>query len=288
MIVGVSGQSGNEEQLNSCLPASWKVADGEESEAAEDTGDSSKIDKILDIVSKVINFACQFKAPIKKLFGKKLRLYNKKLFIQHMARYKKKWIGSAIKKGISKVGKVAKGAVKKVGKVAKGAVKAVGKAAKATGSAIKSAAGAVGDWVGKKWEQVKELGSKAVQGIKNLFAMIKSKIQKFLSSDLVANVKKIVECGKTLKGTIKSTIAVIMGIQKKIATITAGGLLGLAKVFIDLVCNFDIFRQAVTTLIKGLKERVVTTKYKLIGEFVGLLFKAIGSRRFRLIKLYNR
>jgi Na+/serine symporter len=163
---------------------------------------------------------------------------------------------------------------------------AIGGAAKKVGGAVVTGAKAVGKAVVAGWEAVKAQGLKVVASIKELYAKIRDKIKAFLNSDFVGTVKKIIECGMALKGAVQNIISVVKTIYSRITTIMASGLIGLAKVFIDLVCNFDIFRQAVNKLIDGFKQTDTLKKFNNYGQFVGLLIKAIGTRRFMKMRIF--
>jgi len=257
----VNGITGNDEaaNINKCLPAEWKLPDDAMAggDPAGNSGESSTVKTILDAISKVIDMVCKFKDDIKGLFDKKLKLYNRKLFLQKMEKYKRKGIGSSLKKA---AGKVASG-VKK-------AATTVAKAAKAGFDAVKN-------------EALKIIGK-----IKDLYAKIKGLIETLMTT-IVPKVQEMVTCFQGLGQDAMTIYNTFKGIYDKVTTIVSGGGAGLAKVFIDLVCQFDTFRTAVETMITAVKETDTMKKFNGYGRFTGLIIKAIGSKRFRKMKMYN-
>jgi len=262
LIYGVvNGITGNDEaaNINKCLPAEWKLPDDAMAggDPAGGSGESSTVKTVLDAISKVIDMVCKFKDDIKGLFKGKLKLYNKKLFLQKMAKYKNQGIGSMLKKA---AGKVASG-VKK-------AATTVAKAAKAG------------------FDAVKNVALKIIDKIKALYAKIKGLIETLMTT-VVPKVQEMVSCFQGLGEDAKTIYTTFKGIYDKVTTIVSGGGAGLASVFIDLVCQFDTFRQAVETLITAIKESDTMKKFNGYGRFTGLIIKAIGSKRFRKMKMYN-
>jgi len=273
LLYGIlAGMTGNDVagQVNQCLPEEWKGPDDSLAggDPAGGSGESATIKTILDAISKVINTVCQFKEDIKKLFDKKLKLYNRKLFLQKMEKYKKRGFGSSFKKAAGSISKAASSAAKTVVNTAKKAGNAVASAAKAG------------------FDAVKNLALKIIDKVKALFAKIKALIEK-LVTEIIPKVEKMITCLQALGADAQQVVTIMKGIYDKITTIISGGGAGLAKVFVDLVCQFDTFRQAVETLITAIKEPDTMKKFNGYGRFTGLVLKAIGSKRFRKMKMYN-
>jgi len=270
IVAGVTGKdtvSGLD--FTKCIPDKWKGnADTESAAAGNDAaGNASTINTVLDYVGKGIGIACKFKDVLKGMLGRKLFLYNKKLFLAKMSRYykKRKWsIGGALKSAGNAVKGVATKAVSAVKDVA-------GKVADAAKSAFNAISGGISGFISK---------------IKDFFVKLKENIQKFIGGDFIATVKKFVECAQSAIAEAKEIIAVVKGIYGKITTIMSGGFIGLGKVLIDLICNFDIFRKAVNNLIDGLKEKDPPRKFEKIGMFVGGILRGIGSKRFMKLQYF--
>jgi hypothetical protein len=276
LLVAVTGSEENVKKLNTCLPKSWAIADTADPKTDKEE-EKTTATKVLDVLSEVIKFVCKFKDNIKKLFDKKMKLYNKKLFLLKMERYKKNgWsIGGLIKSAGDKVSSA-------VSKTANFVGNAVDKGINAVAGGLKQLA----DWAKKGWNELTELAGAAVKKITEMYVWIKTKIEAILNNELVKNILQIVECAKEAKEAMKAVYDVIKGIYDKVTTIVSGGFIGLGKVFVDLICNFDIFRQSVNALIKGVGEKDILKKYNNYGQFIGFLIKALGSKRLRLMKLY--
>jgi phage-related protein len=233
--------------LNECLPDEFKIAAKENPTAATDADTKSTFTTVLDVLSKIIKFVCKFKANIKAAFARKLKMMNKKMFLSSgMQKYK---------------------------------------TSKRFWAEIKAAYEQVADWAASAWESVKSFGQKIVDQIVAFYAKIKALVSSFLNSDFVKMIKKMYDCFEKARKTAEAIVKTIKGIFDKVTTIITGGWVGLAKVIVDLICQFDTFRAAFNFLIDGLGEANIPLKFHKYGKFVGTLLKAIGGKRFRSMKL---
>jgi len=139
----------------------------------------------------------------------------------------------------------------------------------------------IGNMITQTWEQVKDFGSKVVSDITAFYTKIKATIAAVLDNEFVKAVMKIVDCVKLAKKEALAIYKVIQGIGEKFTMIAAGGFVGLGKVFVDLICNFDKFRKAVGSIVDGINEADVPTKYYKYGFGLGTLVNALGTKKFR-------
>jgi len=240
-------------KINKCLPSQWRAKQVTASRRQSSNPEGKNIQMILDILSKIINFVCKYKRQIKKIFIKKLRLRNRKLFLQ--LSYSSKWGWGFLKK------------------IARNFRKAV--------QAIKRTVSKVGKGAANLWNKIAGGFTSAVGKIKNFFMVIKTKLEKILNFAFIKKtVNSIIPCFKTLKSAGRQIYSVAQGIIKKITTIASRGFAGLADVFIDLICNFDQFRAAAHELVRALNEGNEQRKYFYYGTFVGQLLAGIGNARF--------
>jgi methyl-accepting chemotaxis protein len=259
ILWGISGKSEKDfEKTMSCLPTEWQAADpkpvAEESKKSEP---KSTWTKILDGVQEVIGFVCNWKKNIKDLFGKRIRRQQRRnkyrmlvqTYSSRMARYRRAlgWWDD-IK------------------------------------NAAKKALGAVTDWAKAKWEDLKNFGNDFIKNIALFWDNLKAKVVAFLNSDFVKFIKKFYECVMAAKGIVEAIVKVIKATVERvtqIATIAAGNLPELAKLFVDLICNFKDFREAINNLIDGIEEKETNKKYGLYGRFFGIFFKALTAKKMR-------
>jgi methyl-accepting chemotaxis protein len=263
ILWGISGKSEKDfEKTMSCLPTEWQAADpkpvAEESKKSEP---KSTWTKILDGVQEVIGFVCNWKKNIKDLFGKRIRRQQRRnkyrmlvqTYSSRMARYRRAlgWWDD-IK------------------------------------NAAKKALGAVTDWAKAKWEDLKNFGNDFIKNIALFWDNLKAKVVAFLNSDFVKFIKKFYECVMAAKGIVEAIVKVIKATVERvtqIATIAAGNLPELAKLFVDLICNFKDFREAINNLIDGIEEKETNKKYGLYGRFFGIFFKALTAKKMRRFRL---
>jgi hypothetical protein len=245
--------------VNQCFPTAWQAADpspalAEESAAAEP---KSTFTQILDGVEKVISFICNFKDNLKSLFSRRVRRMMRRqkyrMFVEtRMVRYSK----------------------------------ALGFWSDIVATA-RSALGTAASWVAKAWNDVKTFGGQIIENVKMFWDQLKAKIKAFINSDFVTKAKAIVTCLAALGTVVKAVYDIVKGIIERvasIATIFAGNLVALAKLFIDLICNFGDFREAFTNLADGLHETNQNKKYGFIGRFIGKLVKALTTKKLRKLR----
>jgi hypothetical protein len=259
ILWGVSGKAEKDfEKVISCLPKEWQAVDPKPvAEEGAKSEPKSTWTKVLDGVEKVIGFVCNWKEKIKDLFGKRIRRQQRRnryrMLVQthssRMARYRR----------------------------------ALGWWDDVT-SFAKKALGAVTDWAKAKWDDIKSFGNDFIKNIALFWDQLKAKISAFLNSDFVKLIKKIYECVMAAKDIIKAVVDVIKATIERvgqIASVFAGNLPALAKIFVDLICNFKDFREAINNLIDGIEEKDTNKKYGLFGRFIGILAKAITGKKLR-------
>lgn len=309
MILGMTGQANKVKGLNKCLPKKWTVVNTSNSAALVKL-ESPKVQKILKKISSIVKFICKFKKQIRKLFITRIKLNNRKLFLQKMEKYQGRWNPKRLNKALKTITqnavrgirKVADNAAKSVNQVAQNAAKNVEKIAQTAGEGfqniskettkgIKAAARRVGKHfvkgfedvatlVKKQWKDVIQLGKKAIKIIKRIFSMIKAKFQAIMRKKWVKLFfKKIIPCSKKIKGSAIQIHGVLSGIHKKLTLLMSAGYAGFAKVFIDLVCNFDRFREAVQALLNGMKQIDTLKKFHFYGQFIGTLLRALSGKK---------
>jgi len=142
----------------------------------------------------------------------------------------------------------------------------------------------VGEYVKKKWEDIKDWGKKLADNIVGLWTQVKDIVSKIVNSEFVQTIKKIYDCFETAKKTGEEIVKVIKGIYDKVQTVIAGGWVGVAKVFIDLICAFDTFRESVNFLIQALGTASIPDRWELYGKFAGRLLRALGSKKVFYVK----
>ena len=273
--------------LNQCLPDNWKVTDTSPVPEAipQEQPPKSTFTSILDAIEKVINFICAFKNKIMGLLGMKMRRYVRRLRYRMLAETRvtrfQKNIFKKIKSRVQKVGAKIKTAAHKVG----GKIKEVGNKIKhkfhEIGDKIKKMALSVAQWAKKKWEQFKDWAFAIVNKIKTIWKSTIASFKNFFSGDILGKIKNIFNCAMNLKGVVIGLVVVIKSFIGKIGEITsiaAGNLVSLAKLIMNLICNFSLFRRAVGYLIDSIHEKETIKKFNLVGKFIGLGLRALIVR----------
>jgi len=174
--------------------------------------------------------------------------------------------------------------VKSVKKAAKAVGNAASNAYKAVKKTVVNAANAVANWAGKAWNAVKEFGMKIVNNLRIFWDKMVNKISTFLHGDFIQKLMGMKACFDEIKGVADSVIAVFKGAIERvtqIAQIVSGNLAELANLFIELVCNFAIFRQAFTNLARALNEKDTLKKWNMFGQFFGKLAKGLTNKKRR-------
>jgi len=271
-VITLSGATAKDlEVINTCIPADWQLKDNSDVSGAT-KAESDTMKGVLDTIEKVVTFVCKFKEDIKKLFDKKMMYFYKKQFLQRTVTVKKDLIGA--------IGDFASGVISDVSKTWDDVVAIAN-------SAIDDAVKAVGDFASKAWKDVTSVGDLITKKIKEIFIYIRKKILKpIMNNEYVKKLLTLYECAKKIGDKAKVIYGHIEKIHNKITTVIATGGVGFAKVFVDLVCNFKVFRQAADFLVLGFKETDIPKKFYLYGQFAGTLIKGLSGKRLRLMKLY--
>jgi len=134
------------------------------------------------------------------------------------------------------------------------------------------------DWVGKQWDEIKDFGEKIANHFVVFLQEVKSTLSRFLQKDFVDDVINMAPCIIKESGLILGVKSVVLGVVtkiKQVAEMAAGNYAVIADIVFSLVCNFPLFRAAFTALAKGINEKEVLLKFRLIGSFVGNLFRGI-------------
>jgi hypothetical protein len=263
ILWGITGKEDKDfATIVKCLPAEWQAADPkpvpEENAPAEP---KSVLTEILDGVENVIDFVCNWKDKIKDLFSRRIRRQQRRnkyrMLVQtassRMARYRRTlgWWADIKNK-------------------------------------VKAALGKAISWAKARWEDIKSFAGDFITNIKSLWNQAKAKAKAFLNSTFVQTVQKIYTCVMAAKDIVKALIDIVKGAIEKvglIATIVGGNVVGLAKLFIDLICNFGDFRAAISNLIDGINEPDTLKKYGLFGRFIGRFTKALTTKKMRRYRL---
>jgi phage-related protein len=300
LIFGLAGAINDIAALNECVPPDWQAVDTAKIEPEGAPQEKSLLTKILDGIEGVINFVCAFKGKIAGMLGRRIRRWVRR------HRYRM-FFGTGLRRRwgfLSKVGNWFKGAANTIKNTAvnvgnsikNGVVKAanavkdvavkVGNAIKATAenvyAKIKEAALSVADWAKKAWETVKNLATAFITKIKEFWSKAVSAIKNFFSMDTFNKIKNIMMCAFKLKGLATGLFSLVKGFinrVQQIAQIAAQNYAMIAKIIIDLICNFSLFRQAIGYLIDSISEPDTTKKFSLIGKFIGSLIRALVTRR---------
>jgi len=125
MILGMTGQANKVKGLNKCLPKKWTVVNTSNSAALVKL-ESPKVQKILKKISSIVKFICKFKKQIRKLFITRIKLNNRKLFLQKMEKYQGRWNPKRLNKALKTI---TQNAVRGIRKVADNAAKSVNQVA---------------------------------------------------------------------------------------------------------------------------------------------------------------
>jgi len=238
--------------ISQCLPPEWKVENDSDSNDPADhdsVGEPSALDKILSAIGKIINLACQGGGKLlKKIFnGKKLKFTKRKMFFEKSLKNKK----------MPKLFKKMKAGFQKFENKLVDAAMSL-----------------------KQLQAIAGLGKKLQQ----IFATIHT-VANTLLKTIMSKIGQITDCLKNLKSTGKDVAVRIYKIMReilnKVRTILSGGGAGLVKVFVQLLCHFDLFRKAIESLVMAIQQHDILDKHKHYGKFLGSLLKAFGSKKRR-------
>jgi len=203
--------------------------------------DKSTWEKVLDIVQKVVDFICKYKAKIKGYFTKELEtLKLRRVFFQRRT-YR------ALK------------------------VSSLGFWDDATGFFAK-----IGDSLEKGWKQVKDIGAWIYKKIKGHIPEALTWSKKIIKNKFILNVIDVLECFTKLNvpSAIQTTVN---GLKNRINDISSVKPKKIASVFIDLVCNMGLFREAFALLAEVISEKAPLIKWNKFGRFVGKFLYALGN-----------
>jgi len=144
------------------------------------------------------------------------------------------------------------------------------------------------DWTKSKWEEVKDFGENLVNNIKDFFKDIKNKIKSFFSQDFQGYIQKFSDCGgaskaKEVFGNAVSLVKGIVNKVQKIGRAAAGDMTALASIIIDIICNFDKFREGWNHFKTAWNTSDIGQKYNYYGRAFGLWLNAIATKRFNYL-----
>ena len=103
---------------------------------------------------------------------------------------------------------------------------------------------------------------------------IRDKLLEFFKSDLFQKVLHFFKCLSGLKKaalTLKKNITNFINAMEKMNT-----LAGFIYVFINAICNWQEFKQAIEYMVSGAKNHGAS-KANFIGKFIGQIVVAIGD-----------
>jgi hypothetical protein len=211
----------------------------------EKVADKSTFEKVMDVVQKVVDFACQFKDKVKALFARRLKKF-----------YRQRKFRNFIEKRSTRSMKVS----------------SLNFWEDATGFF-----GKIGDAIEKTWDEVKDIGKWVFEKLKEKVEAAINWVKSIIASTFVMKAKAIIECVIKYKAIPQQIVTTATGIEKRMVNITKS-VKEAASVFIDLICNLSKFRDAFATLDDAKnKEKDLLIQWKKYGLFVGKLFFAIGN-----------
>ncbi len=132
------------------------------------------------------------------------------------------------------------------------------------------------------WNAVKGYAESFVRHARVFIDSVRQKVTTFLNSDFVAKIKLFYECVQNAKQAALNVIDAVkrmIELVKKITLIVGGDMVTLAKLIVDLICNFSLFRKAFTYLADSFSTNETVKKYSLIGKFIGTFLNAVAVRR---------
>ena len=243
VVFGMAGQEDGINALGKCIPLEWNTVDTTLVKIPEaDKQDQTSFDKIMAGVKKVATFACKFKSQIMKLIGLRvrrvLRRSKYRMFSETGLVLKRGWFDEKVTARIDKVK----------------------------------------DWANQKWEDYNEVAQNIVDSIKGLISQATDTIKGYFSKETWDKLLKFFNCALPLLKLIKGLYDVVSGIISKatlIASIAGHNYPAIAKLIVDLLCNFELFNQAFNFLFQSFKETDTLKKFSLVGKFMGLGFRAL-------------
>ena len=288
--------------IDSCLPKSWQLAENTaESTDANGSTEQSSTSTLLNGISTIVDFVCKWKDEITSMFGRRLLLKNKKRLVERsMRRYLKKkglWddftddVSDAVDDVSDDVDDAEDDVSDAVDDVSDDVSAVVSDVSDVVSDAVTDVEDVVVDitnWVGKTWDELTAFATQIVTQITSFYTYIKGKVTTFLNSDFVQKLKKLYNCIKLAKSELTSIYTTLKALYTQIAALITGGLVGLEKFFIDLICNFDAFRAAVNILITALNTTDILQKYLGYGSFIGAILEIFATASSKKMKKLNK
>jgi hypothetical protein len=263
--MGYSGKGANEFQFSNCFPEGWWNPDTRQlpEEAATPQayaapGAKSYFTQVLDGVQTVVDFVCKFSEYLSSMLSRRMRRFMRRqkyrMFAEtRVVRYSKAqgWFSD----GVDTVMEWIDSGV---------------------------------NWVQARWEDVKGIGSRIINNVKDLWQQFMVKVRAFLGNEFINNAITMVNCFLGVYNAGSAIYDMIVGMINRVlslAKIVAGDFLELASFFIDLICNLGEFREAYQALASGLEEGNQNKKYEFYGTFIGKLLKIFGkSKKLRKLR----
>jgi len=136
---------------------------------------------------------------------------------------------------------------------------------------VKNNFAALGNWVSKTWEQLITFTTSLVESWKGHYEQFIEKCRALYKkfNEIYTVVKA---CYDTLKNGIKKVkdfFAKVFERTAEIGRIAAGDPTAVAGFFVNLMCQFEIFREAINSLVDAMTITYVLAKYELYGKFAG-------------------
>jgi len=218
-------------------------------EKIEKAADKGTFDKVLDIVQRILDFVCKFKDKVKALFTRKYKRYmlNKKFYkFKEKSMRRNQYLMSSAGFWNDIEDKV-------------------------TGFFDK-----IEDSLKKDWSEVKDIAAWVFNKLKDKITKAIAWVNGIINSPLVKKIVFIVGCISKNSSIATNLIATVKGITARIALLATGPV-GIASVFIDLLCNLGKFRTAFATLFNAKLEKDPLIQWRKYGMFIGDLFYALGN-----------
>jgi phage-related protein len=227
------------EGINGCLPAGWELpatAKPTPNDAA-DPNTSSTLTTVLDVISKIINFACKFKTQIVALFTGRRYMRNVRLFMQtEMTKAEMERIQGLF-------------------------------------DTLSTWASNTANWIAQTWDSIKAKATELATALTAWWAQVKKRAVELFTKvkEFYTTVKKCYDGVNKFVKNLKTLFGKMIAKYTELASIAAGNMPALANLFVTLLCQFDNFRTAFTSLANALKEPDMLNKYGFYGDFVGKL-----------------
>ncbi len=260
--------------FDSCLPDTWKSANGSEEGQFENNVSSytTTWQKILGYLGKAIDVFCIVKDVVEKL--QNWLINQEKKFIRRWVRLylqgrrvslrRRGWFSDAWTFVKDKVQDGAQAVAKGVSTVYKTVKKEV-----------TDATDWVGQEIGKISDAVKKAITDTIENIYDTFKTVKEKLAAFVKSDLFQKIKRFVDCLYNLYKAVNNAIQLYKGITEKAAAIAAFPV-GLVPIIIGLICAWKDFAQIIKYIIEGVNN-TGTKRWNYFGKALGKLGYTLGT-----------